>query len=157
MAVQRFVQMAVLVLAGVFALLVVGRGLVYFTGDNSIVGQFSAEGPRGGCPQTDNCVSSYASEPPWAIDPIACAASPSDALTVFHDAVTGLGNVEVVTPGASYIAYSRLFRFPDDVRVDVSTRGLEVLSSSRLGAGDMGVNRSRVEDLRATITSDPRC
>lgn len=157
MAAQRTIQSILLVLAGVVALLFVGRGLVAFTGDNPIIGQFSAEAARGGCPQTDNCVSSLTDEQPWAIEPLACQATGIEAASVVHDAVLALSDVEVMTAGERYVVRSRLLRFPDDLLFQQSSRGIEVLSSSRLGAGDMGVNRSRVETLRVTIEGDPRC
>lgn len=157
MAVQRFVQGAVLLALVVVALFVLGRGLVFVTGGNSIVGRFAEGAPRGGCPQTDNCVSSHATDDPWAIDPIACDATADEALAAFDAAVTDLPDVEVVEAGSSYVVYSRIFRFPDDVRVEASSRGLEVLSASRLGAGDLGVNRARVERLREAVAEDARC
>lgn len=156
MAIQRTLQSIMLGVIVIAALVFVGRGLVYVTGGNAIVGAFS-ESERGGCPQTDNCVSSYATGEQWAIDPIACTAPRDQIAAVGHDAVVALGNVEVIEPGASYIARSRLLRFPDDVRLETSSRGLEVLSSSRLGAGDMGVNRGRVETIRDTVAADLRC
>ena len=158
MTINRPVQ-ALLGLALVAAVaLVLGRGLVYLTGDNPLIGGFSEEATRGGCPQTDNCVSSFATEEPWAIEPIACEALATERLDIAHAAVTALDDdVEVVTPGQAYVVYSELFRFPDDVRLTTSERGIEIISSSRLGAGDLGVNRDRVEQLRTTIETDPRC
>lgn len=157
MAAQRTIQSILLVLAGIAALLFLGRGLVAFTGDNPIIGQFAAEAARGGCPQTDNCVSSLTDEQPWAIDALACEATGVELASVVHDAVLTLHGVEVVSTGERYVVRSRLLRFPDDLLFQPSGRGIEVLSSSRLGAGDMGVNRSRVETLRLAVERDPRC
>lgn len=153
---QRAIQY--IVLAGLlgFVVVFVGRGLVALTGEATIVGQFGPDAPRGGCPQTDNCVSSYATEQPWAIDPLPCDADPATALAVATEHILDLGDVEQVGDG-QFIAYSRIFRFPDDVRIEASSRGVEVLSSSRLGAGDLGVNRNRVEVLREEMLLDPRC
>lgn len=147
-----------LVLLGLVAaaVLVLGRGLVALTGGNPIIGSFQSS-PRGGCPQTDNCVSTLAEEERWAIEPIECSGDPGARLAAIDAAVRAERDVDVREPGASYVVYSRLFRFPDDVRVRTSERGIEVLSSSRLGAGDMGVNRARVERLRARVAADDRC
>lgn len=157
MTIQRTVQGVVLTALVIAALFVVGRGLVYLTGDNSIVSGLGEDAPRGGCPQTDNCVSSHATQAPWAIEPLACDAGATTALAAAHDAIMASGDVEEVQPQESYIAYSRLMRFPDDVRIAPSGRGVEILSSSRLGAGDLGVNRRRVESVREAMAADDRC
>jgi uncharacterized protein (DUF1499 family) len=48
---------------------------------------------------------------------------------------------------------SRIFRFVDDLELQLrSAEGvIAVGSASRLGRGDMGVNRRRVESLRAAL------
>ena len=51
---------------------------------------------------------------------------------------------------------SRLFRFVDDfaLRVDGSAGLLHIRSASRVGYGDFGVNRRRVERFRAGFAGD---
>ena len=156
MTINRPVQALLMLALAAAAVLVVGRGLVYLTGSSPLIGTFT-EGARGGCPQTDNCVSSLATESPWATAPIACEATGTEATAAAHDAMLTLPDVEVVEAGRAYVVYSATFRFPDDVRVQSSPRGIEVISSSRLGAGDMGVNASRVEHLREVVAADVRC
>jgi uncharacterized protein (DUF1499 family) len=48
---------------------------------------------------------------------------------------------------------SRVFRFVDDLelRMDRDARVVHVRSASRVGYSDLGVNRKRVERLRATF------
>jgi uncharacterized protein (DUF1499 family) len=49
---------------------------------------------------------------------------------------------------------SALFRFVDDVELyfDKAKKIIHVRSASRVGYGDMGVNRKRVEELRALFS-----
>jgi uncharacterized protein (DUF1499 family) len=133
------------------------RAFIAATADQPAHGAFTATAPRGGCPTTPNCVSSYATEAPWAVEPLACDAPTGTALAVVHDAVLGLDRVDVVERGRRYVVRTRVLRFPDDLLVEPSERGLEVLSASRLGASDLGVNRARVESLRDAVAADGRC
>jgi uncharacterized protein (DUF1499 family) len=66
--------------------------------------------------------------------------------------------MEVVERGGRYLranATSALFRFVDDVDFLVDPDGsvLHMRSASRVGEGDMGVNRRRYELFRAALTS----
>jgi uncharacterized protein (DUF1499 family) len=48
---------------------------------------------------------------------------------------------------------SRIFRFVDDLELRVDDRAslLHVRSASRVGNGDLGVNRQRIEELRSAL------
>lgn len=142
-----------IVAAAVFFL---GRLVVGFVGDQPPLLSFNSGTDRGGCPGTPNCVSSYAVTPEHVIDPIACDAPDDTRIQVFAEAMDSLPDVER-TGDTSWVVYSRIFRFPDDVRVQTSQRGIEIYSASRLGAGDLGVNRNRMERMRELVTADPRC
>jgi uncharacterized protein (DUF1499 family) len=50
---------------------------------------------------------------------------------------------------------SRVFRFVDDVefRLDAAQGVIHVRSASRAGSSDFGVNRKRIEKLRAAFTA----
>lgn len=53
-----------------------------------------------------------------------------------------------------YLHYtSRWMRYVDDVEFwfDPANMVIQVRSASRLGKGDLGVNRARIESLRATL------
>jgi len=112
------------------------------------------DGPLPPCPTTPNCVSSEADPAdrihfvpplplPDGLDPIA-------ALDAFEAIVRAEPRTEVIdrTPlRLQAIDRTRWLRFVDDVeaRVDVEARLLHVRSASRVGGGDMGANRRRVE------------
>ncbi len=150
--VKSFIGLAIAAVAVVF----VGRLLVGFAGGSPLLMGLNASEPRGGCPSTDNCVSSVATESPWQIGHLVCAGDPDAVQDVFTRAILKMERIEQVDE-YSFVASSRWLQFPDDVLIEPSARGLEIASSSRLGAGDLGVNRRRVEDLAAAVSRDPVC
>ncbi len=153
---ENIVRVALVVALVAAAVFFLGRLVVGFVGGQPPLLGMNASTERGGCPGTPNCVSSYATTPEHAIDPIECAAPSETAIAVFADAIDTLPDVDRRNETA-WVVYSRVFRFPDDVTIQTSQRGIEVYSASRLGAGDLGVNRRRVELLRDVIADDPRC
>lgn len=134
----------------------VGRLVVGIVGGSPGMLSLNPTAERGGCPGTPNCVSSYAETPEHAIDPIACEADTDTAIAAFADAIDAVADAERLGT-THWVTYSRIFRFPDDVRIQVSQRGIEVFSASRLGSGDLGVNRNRVERIREVLAEDERC
>ena len=61
-------------------------------------------------------------------------------------------------PGYLYAQYTtRLMKFVDDVEFwfDAEAGVIQVRSASRLGKGDMGLNRKRVEAVRAALAAAP--
>ena len=61
-------------------------------------------------------------------------------------------------PGYLYAQYTtRLMKFVDDVEFwfDAQAGVIQVRSASRLGKGDMGLNRKRIEAVRAALTAAP--
>lgn len=152
----RIVRIGLLVAAVAVGLVLLGRLVVSVAGGEPVLTGLNQNAERGGCPGTPNCVSSVATTEDHEIEPIACDADGATAVAAFADAIEEVGDVER-TGDQSWIVYSRLLRFPDDVRIQPSARGIEVYSASRLGAGDLGVNRRRVEQLRELLGEDPRC
>lgn len=155
-ALGRIVRVGLLVAVVGVGLVLLGRLVVNVAGGEPVLTGLNEATERGGCPGTPNCVSSFATTEDHAIDPIACDADGATATAAFADAIEEVGDVER-TGDRSWIVYSRLLRFPDDVRIQPSTRGIEVYSASRLGAGDLGVNRRRVEQVREQLAQHPRC
>ncbi len=105
------------------------------------------------CPRTPNCVSTEApaSDTVHALPPLPLPAEldPEAALDAFEAVVRRERRTEVLTrePLALHaIDHSRIFRFVDDVhaRVDPAERLLHARSASRVGGGDLGVNRRRL-------------
>ena len=110
-------------------------------------------GHRGGalapCPESPNCVSSAATdelhriaalEADWQAARDALAAMPR---TVIVTEEAGYVHAECTTPLMGYVDDLELLRLPGGM--------IAVRSASRVGHGDMGANRDRVEALRATL------
>ena len=106
------------------------------------------------CPDKPNCVSSEQhNDAGHYLEPVALqsAASP-DPLTVIKGVIADMGGV-IQEQDGGYIAAtfsSPVFGFVDDleVRVDPGERLVHIRSASRVGYGDAGVNRKRVERFR---------
>lgn len=122
-----------------------------------------APGPRDGalapCPPTRNCVSSQASDPVHAIEPLPDLGGREATLARVREVLRGTGLARVVSEADGYLRAeftSRVFRFVDDVEFLWSDqeRVLHVRSASRVGRGDLGANRRRLERIRAHFIPD---
>lgn len=112
------------------------------------------------CKRTPNCVSSQADpgDAEHYIAPIVFQGSSFEALAAVRKAVERMPRAMVVRSEASYLYAefrSRLMGFVDDVEFlcDEGAGLVHVRSASRLGRRDFGVNRERVETLRAAIAA----
>jgi uncharacterized protein (DUF1499 family) len=105
------------------------------------------------CEATPNCVCSEGENA--SIEPLAYT---GDGLAAFRSLLEFLklqSNVEMVTVEERYahaVYRTPLLRFRDDLelRLDEAGAVIHVRSASRVGYSDMGANRRRVEDLRAS-------
>lgn len=106
------------------------------------------------CPDKPNCVSSEQhNDVEHYLEPVTLqfATSP-DSVTVIKAIIVDMGGV-IQEQHGEYIAAvfsSSVFGFVDDleVRVDPRERLLHIRSASRVGYGDAGVNRKRIERFR---------
>ena len=108
--------------------------------------------------RTPNCVSSQAepSDAEHFIAPIAFRGTPAEAMAAARRAVQSMERATIVreSPGYLYAEFrSRLLGYVDDVELyfDPAAGVFHVRSASRLGRRDFGVNRRRVEALRAQL------
>lgn len=105
------------------------------------------------CPATPNCVSSESSAPESHIAPLRFAGSAEQAWADLRAAIQQAGGTIVAErDGLLWATFtSRLFRFVDDVEFRLAEEEgvIQLRSASRVGQSDMGVNRKRVERLRA--------
>jgi uncharacterized protein (DUF1499 family) len=110
------------------------------------------------CKRTPNCVSSQA-EPVDAehyVAPIPFEGGVREAMAAAREAVEAMRGSSVIRQDGGYLYAeyrSKLLRFVDDVELwfDEKSGVLHVRSASRLGRRDFGVNRARVDSLRARI------
>jgi uncharacterized protein (DUF1499 family) len=106
------------------------------------------------CPGSDNCVcSEYPDDSAHYVEPI----DSDSGAAALQQAIVELGG-KIETDAATYVAASfrsKLFGFVDDleVRIDNGRKLIQVRSASRVGRGDLGVNRKRVERLRQLLRS----
>ena len=106
------------------------------------------------CPPSPNCVSSQA--------------NPSDAehfIQTIRGTIEEVRRVILSTPRTTIVTETpqylhvefrtRLLRFVDDVEFFFDGTAVQVRSCSRLGRSDFGVNRRRIEALRARVEGLP--
>ena len=108
------------------------------------------------CPPTPNCVSSKAQGKTHRVEPFPFAGSAAEALGRVKAAALSFPRTKVVeeAPGYVHVTFtSAVFRFVDDVEFEADEKALvvNVRSASRVGRGDFGVNRKRVEAIRAKL------
>ena len=108
------------------------------------------EGRLAPCKRSPNCVSSQASpsDPEHYIAPI------HGSMAAARKAVESLPRTTIVEARGDYLYAefrSALLRYVDDVEFFFDGQVIHVRSCSRLGRRDFGVNRKRVEALRALI------
>ncbi|MGF1538338.1 MAG: DUF1499 domain-containing protein [Elainellaceae cyanobacterium] len=113
------------------------------------------EGQLAACPNSPNCVSSQSpqSDSEHYIEPIPCG-DVATAMTRLKSIVSQMERTTIVTESENYLYAefkSALMGFVDDVEfyLDQAANVLHVRSASRLGQSDLGVNRKRVEAIRA--------
>jgi uncharacterized protein (DUF1499 family) len=110
----------------------------------------------GPCPSSPNCVSSDARDASHRVEALELAVPAAEAWRAARAAVAGLPRTVIVTETPDYLhaeCASALFGFVDDLELHLraSEGRIAVRSASRLGHSDMGVNRRRVEGLRAEL------
>jgi len=108
------------------------------------------------CPSSPNCVSTEAQDEGHAIAPIRYRKSLAEAKEGLKEIIDSLPRTRLVEEDESYLRYeftSLLLRFVDDVEfvLDDEAKTIHFRSASRVGYGDLGVNRARMEQVRALV------
>lgn len=116
---------------------------------------------------TNNSVSSQADlyqEHPQrkyaSIAPLAVRGDGPATIARLQGIVQGMDGAKLITtaPDYLYAQYTtRLMNYVDDVEFwfDPGNNVIQVRSASRLGESDLGVNRKRIEEVRAALTAAP--
>jgi uncharacterized protein (DUF1499 family) len=161
MRVKRFLVAVALLVAGAVAGLAVH--VATSTGDTvfswkrpEYLGVKDGKLPR--CKSSPNCVSSQADpgDAEHYIAPIAFKGDTAAAMQAARKAIEGMTDSTLVRADANYLYAefrTKLMRFVDDLEMTYDEKAgvLHVRSASRLGRRDFGVNRARVEALRARL------
>lgn len=118
----------------------------------------SAPGALAPCPSSPNCVSSDARDEAHRVAPFVLAVAPEQAWPVVRTLVSNLPRTRIVKETSRALraeCRSALLRFVDDLELHLRpAEGIvAVRSASRLGWSDLGVNRRRVERLRAALAA----
>ncbi|MEA5532846.1 DUF1499 domain-containing protein [Crocosphaera sp. XPORK-15E] len=111
------------------------------------------DGKLTACPGTPNCVNSQSSDAQSKIAPL-----PNMAISELKKIVENMERTTIIEETDNYL-YAEfktpLMGFVDDVEFYLNSNEnvIHVRSASRLGKSDLGLNRKRVEEIRAKIQS----
>ncbi len=105
------------------------------------------------CPSSPNCVSSQSDEERHRIDPIRFSSTPAEALDRLKKVLGGMVRTGLVqeTPNYLHVEFRTFLGFVDDAEfyLDAERKVIHVRSASRVGYWDLGLNRKRMESIRA--------
>jgi uncharacterized protein (DUF1499 family) len=109
------------------------------------------------CPNKPNCVSSFANDEDHQIAALEIEGSTEAAWAGLQTILEDTPRVEIVSSSGNYIhaVYTSSFmRYRDDVEflLRLDEKDIAVRSASRVGYGDMGVNRNRIEAIRDELS-----
>ena len=116
----------------------------------------AAEKRLAACPSSPNCVSSQAADEGHFIAPFKITGNVEEAWAAFKRVLVSQSRTVITNETGDTLhaqATSLVFRFVDDIDaiLDADARVIHIRSASRVGYGDFGVNRKRVETLRSTL------
>jgi uncharacterized protein (DUF1499 family) len=116
------------------------------------------DGKLTACPGTPNCVNSQAlaTDSEHAIEPLPLSGDPTATMANLKRAIASMPRTTIIQETNDYLYVefaSKLMGFVDDVEfyIDTDNRAIQVRSASRLGKSDLGVNRKRIEEIRAKL------
>jgi uncharacterized protein (DUF1499 family) len=117
------------------------------------------DGKLAPCPASPNCVCSQAEDAGHRIEPLRYSGDPEGAIAQVKTMIEAMAGTQVIEATGDYL-YAEfttpLMGYVDDVEfyLDRAAQVLQVRSASRLGKSDLGVNRKRVEAIRAQLMAN---
>lgn len=110
------------------------------------------------CPVSPNCVSTSSSRLESKIEPMVLRETVSDAKHKLENIISRMSGSRIIVSQDEYLHAefrSRVFGFVDDLEIliDEDQKLILMRSASRVGYSDLGVNRSRCEELRRRYTT----
>ena len=112
------------------------------------------------CPESPNCISSQApaDDAQHYMAPLSFTGTAEEARQKLLAIIDAMPRTKVVTNEDNYIHAtftSPIFRFVDDVDfvIDEDAKQLHFRSAARVGYGDMGVNRKRMEEITSRFAA----
>lgn len=114
------------------------------------------DGKLTNCPSTPNCVNSQTADAAHTIAPLQYTSAPEKAFADLKQTIQALPRTKIITANDQYLYAeftSQIMGFVDDVEfyLDKNAGVIHVRSASRLGESDLGVNRQRIESIRASL------
>jgi uncharacterized protein (DUF1499 family) len=115
------------------------------------------------CPESPNCVSTLDTGEIHAIDPIKYSGTADEAMATLIQVIDSMPRTRIISREVRYLHVTfttAVMRYVDDVQflIDEEKSVIHFRSASRLGYGDMGTNRARMELVRSefadAITED---
>ena len=108
------------------------------------------------CPDKPNCVNSQSVDRRHQVLPLNYSGEPATAMERLRRVIESMQRTQVVSAGNDSLRAefkSAVLGFVDDVDclLDAKARVIHIRSASRLGYSDFGVNRKRVEAIRAAF------
>jgi len=108
------------------------------------------------CPSSPNCVSSQSEDTLHKIEPLTFNTSAAEAMANLRKVIESQERTTIISESPNYIYAefkSKIVGFVDDVEfyLDEAAKVIQVRSASRLGQSDLGVNRKRIETIRAAF------
>ncbi len=105
------------------------------------------------CPDSPNCVSTEATDAQHSIAAIPFSGSPADARATLVGILQEIPKTTIITNREGYVyaeTRSKVMSFVDDMDfvIDADQSVIRFRSAARLGKGDMGKNRERMEWVR---------
>lgn len=112
------------------------------------------------CPESPNCISSQApaDDAQHYMAPLTYTGTAEEARQKLLAIIDAMPRTKVVTDEGNYIHTtftSLIFRFVDDVEfvIDDGAKQIQFRSAARVGYGDMGVNRKRMEEITSRFAA----
>jgi uncharacterized protein (DUF1499 family) len=146
-------KIIIYIIAGLFALIIVYLSVKAHMSRAQTAPELTS-GELIPCPDSPNCVCSESGHGEiHQIDPIALSGNlATEAMPLATKIITKMGG-RVLSANQRYISATfstGLFGFVDDVqfRANETADVIHVRSSSRVGRGDLGANRKRIEEFR---------
>jgi uncharacterized protein (DUF1499 family) len=116
------------------------------------------DGQLAPCPESPNCVNTQAQDAEHQIAPIPLSTSVEAAKVRMLAVIEALPRTKIVVDKGNYLYVefrTGVMMFTDDVEFcfDAVTASIHFRSASRLGYSDMGLNRRRMEQIRAAFAA----
>lgn len=113
------------------------------------------DGALATCPSSPNCVSSFAADEGHRIPPFSFMDEPAVAFARLTQMIRQRNDATIIEERGDYLRVElRTTLFVDDAEflLDGEKKVIHLRSASRLGYSDLGKNRSRIEEIRATFS-----